>query len=192
LGPSLALQALIRQQLIRIKKNPMQAEQLKALQGAVKQKYRDNPAAAVVQLHSRGTIHLEPLTCRVETVRGAVDAGLHSAAGGDGQGACSGDMLLDALVACAGVTLSAVASAMSIPLRGGTITATGEMDFRGTLGVSKETPVGLTKINLQFSLDTDAPREQIEKLIQLTERYCVIYQTLKQPPALTSSLEIRA
>lgn len=170
----------------------MQAEHLKALQSPIKQRYRDNPESAVVKLKSRGTIQFDSLTCRVETIRGAIDAGLHPAAGGDGSGACSGDMLLDALVACAGVTLSAVATAMNIPLRAGTIAAEGEMDFRGTLGVNKETLVGLAKIRLHFSLDTDATREQVEKLIQLTERYCVIFQTLKQPPALSTSFEIVA
>jgi uncharacterized OsmC-like protein len=172
--------------------NSMQAEQLKAIQSPIKQKYRDDPTSSVVQLSSRGTIHADQLVCRVETIRGGIDAGLHPAAGGDGSGACSGDMLLDALVACAGVTLSAVATAMNIQLISGTITATGEMDFRGTLGVTKEMPVGITKVNLHFALESTAPREQIDKLIQLTERYCVIYQTLRQPPAMSTSVKLNA
>lgn len=164
----------------------MDAEQLKALQSPIKQRYRDEPQAAVVELHSRGTLEPPSLVCRVQSVRGEVAAGLHSAAGGDGSGACSGDMLLDALVACAGVTLSAVATAMGIGIRGGSIEATGEMDFRGTLGIAKDVPVGLTKVRLQFELDTDADESQVDKLIQLTERYCVIYQTLQHAPALES------
>ena len=164
----------------------MDAEQLKAQQLPIKQRYRDEPQAAVVKLRSAGTLEQNSLTCTVETVRGAVEAGLHPAAGGDGSGACSGDMLLDALVACAGVTCIAVASAMGISIHGGSITAEGEMDFRGTLGVNKEIPVGLTEVRLRFTLDTDAEDAQVDKLIQLTERYCVIYQTLRHPPALHS------
>lgn len=168
----------------------MNAEQLKALQTPLKNRYRENAAAAVVKLHSKGTLQIDDVICRCETVRGPIDAGLHPAAGGDGSSACSGDMLLDSLVACAGVTLSAVATAMGIPLRGGTISAEGEMDFRGTLAVNKETPVGLTKIRLHFDLETDAPTEQVNKLIQLTERYCVIFQTLKNPPAISTSIDM--
>ena len=170
----------------------MNADELKALQIPVKEQYRHDPQAAVVKLHSRGKLQVPQLVCNVETSRGKVDAGLHAAAGGDGSGACSGDMLLDSLVACAGVTLGAVATSLGIAVRGGTITAEGEMDFRGTLGVSKDTPVGITKIQLQFDLDTDATSEQIEKLIKLTERYCVIFQTLKQPPSLSTSVTAKA
>jgi uncharacterized OsmC-like protein len=166
----------------------MNAEQLKALQAPIKERYRQEPKAAVVALHSRGTLQPGNLVCRVETVRGGIDAGLHAAAGGDGTGACSGDMLLDSLVACAGVTLTAVATALGVNLRGGTITAEGKMDFRGTLGIDKETRVGITDIQLHFTLDTDAAPEQIDKVIKLTERYCVIYQTLKQPPAMSTSV----
>lgn len=165
----------------------MNADELRALQAPLKNRYREEPDAAVVTLRSRGELSVSDLVCRVETVRGKVAAGLHRAAGGDGTGACSGDMLLDSLVACAGVTLSAVATAMGVPLRGGTLTAEGEMDFRGTLGVSKDTPVGITAIRLHFALDTDAPADQIEKLIKMTERYCVIFQTLRQPPAMETS-----
>ena len=165
----------------------MNAEQLKARQAPIKDRYRSDPQAALVKLHSRGTLQPNDLICRVETVRGGIDAGLHSAAGGDGLTACSGDMLLDSLVACAGVTLSAVATALGVNLRGGMITAEGVMDFRGTLGVNKDTPVGITSIELHFALDTDATPEQLEKLIKLTERYCVIFQTLKQPPAMKTT-----
>lgn len=170
----------------------MNAEKLKALQTPIKDRYRQDPQAAVVKLHSRGTLQADNLVCRVDTGRELIDAGLHRAAGGDGSGACSGDMLLDSLVACAGVTLSAVATALGISLRAGTITAEGEMDFRGTLGVSKDTPVGITGIRLQFALETDASAEQVEKLIKLTERYCVIYQTLRQPPTLNTSVSTAA
>jgi uncharacterized OsmC-like protein len=164
----------------------MQAEQLKALQAPIKQRYRDEPQSAVVTVRSTGTLDPPTLMCRVETVGGQVAAGLHPAAGGDGSGACSADMLLDALVACAGVTLNAVSTSMGIDLRGGSITAEGEMDFRGTLGINKEVPVGLSKVRLTFILDTDADAAQVDKLIQLTERYCVIYQTLQHTPALSS------
>jgi uncharacterized OsmC-like protein len=166
----------------------MNAEQLKALQAPIKARYRDQPGSAVVKLHSRGTLLVDDLACRVETSRDAIDAGLHSAAGGDGTKACSGDMLLDSLVACAGVTLSAVATALGIPIRGGTISAEGEMDFRGTLGISKDVPVGITNVKLHFQLDTDASSEQLDKLIKLTERYCVIYQTLCQPVAVNTTV----
>jgi uncharacterized OsmC-like protein len=166
----------------------MNVEQLKGLQAPLKDQYRREPQTAVVKLHSQGSLQPANLVCRVRTGQGEVDAGLHPAAGGDGSTACSGDMLLDSLVACAGVTLTAVATAMGITLRGGTITAEGEMDFRGTLGVSRDAPVGITKIELRFALESDASTEQIEKLIQLTERYCVIYQTLRQPPALSTSV----
>jgi uncharacterized OsmC-like protein len=165
----------------------MNAEQLRARQAPIKDRYREDPSAAVVALHSRGVLEAGSLVCRVETIRGGIDAGLHPAAGGDGSGACSGDMLLDSLVACAGVTLTAVATALGVNLRGGTITAHGTMDFRGTLGIDKQTPVGITNIELRFELDTDAAQDQIDKLLKLTERYCVIYQTLKQPPSISAN-----
>ena len=164
----------------------MEAEQLKAKQAPIKQRYRDEPRSAVVTVRSMGTLDPPSLMCRVATAGGEVAAGLHPAAGGDGSGACSGDMLLDALVACAGVTLNAVSTSMGIEIRGGCITAEGEMDFRGTLGISKEVPVGLTGIRLRFKLDTDAEAAQVDKLIELTERYCVIYQTLQHPITLDS------
>lgn len=164
----------------------MDAEQLRALQAPLKQRYRDEPQSAVVTVRSTGILDPASFMCRVATAGGEVAAGLHPAAGGDGSGACSGDMLLDALVACAGVTLNAVSTAMGIAVRGGSITAEGEMDFRGTLGISKDVSIGLAKVRLQFKLDTDAAEAQVDKLIQLTERYCVIYQTLQHAPALDS------
>jgi uncharacterized OsmC-like protein len=166
----------------------MTADELRALQAPVKARYKDDPASAQWTLTGRGTLRGETLVCSVESDLGPIDAGLHPATGGDGEAACSGDMLLQALVACAGVTLQAVAAAMSIPLRGGTVSAEGKLDFRGTLGVSKEVPVGFESIRLNFQLDTDAAPEQLATLLKLTERYCVVYQTLKSPPVLTARL----
>lgn len=162
----------------------MTAEELKALQAPLKNHYREEPLSAVRVHRAEGSIGEETITCTVKSWKGPVEAGLHPAAGGDGSWACSGEMLLEALVACAGVTLKAVATALSIPLRGGKVIAEGELDFRGTLGVSKETPVGFKSIRLWFQLDSDAPPEQLDKLVQLTERYCVIYQTLNTPPEI--------
>ncbi len=167
---------------------PLTAEQLRGLQAPLKERYRADPASAVVTLHARGSLG-QDIRCTVDTPRGPVASGLHPATGGTGELACSGDMLLEALVACAGVTLRAVATAMGVPVRGGTISAEGDLDFRGTLGVSKEAPVGFRSIRLHFDLDSDAPPEQLSKLIQLTERYCVIYQTLAQPPELAVVVE---
>jgi uncharacterized OsmC-like protein len=164
----------------------MKAEELKALQAPVKARYRDEPAAALVTLKARGALG-EGVTCKVETGRALVEAGLHPATGGDGLALCSGDMLLEALVGCAGVTLRAVATALDIPVRGGMVTAEGDLDFRGTLGVSKEAPVGFKTVRLHFDLDTDATTEQLATLLKLTERYCVVYQTLRQSPALAAS-----
>ena len=166
----------------------MTADELRALQAPVKARYKDDPAAAMLVLKASGKLQGENLICRVLTDLGPIDAGLHPATGGDGLSACSGDMLLQSLVACAGVTLQAVACAMSIPLRGGTVSAEGDLDFRGTLGVSKEVPIGFKAIRLTFDLDTDATAEQLATLMKLTERYCVIYQTLKTPPAITAAL----
>ena len=164
----------------------MTADELRALQAPVKARYKDDPAVAQLTLTARGTLTGENLVCAVETEAGTIAAGLHPATGGDGRSACSGDMLLQSLVACAGVTLQAVATAMSIPLRGGTVSAEGDLDFRGTLGVSKEVPIGFKAIRLNFHLDTDATPEQLATLLKLTERYCVIYQTLKNPPQITA------
>ena len=166
----------------------MNADQLRALQAPVKQRYRDNPTAALITLKAEGKLGAENITCKVETGKAFVEAGLHPATGGDGLSACSGDMLLEALVACAGVTLRAVATALGIPVRGGTVSAEGDLDFRGTLGVSKEVDVGFKEIRLSFHLDTDAAPEQLDNLLKLTKRYCVIYQTLQKPPAMSPSI----
>lgn len=162
----------------------MNADQLRALQTPLKQQYRDTPDSAVIHLRREGRVG-EGITCSVDTGKALVRAGLHPAGGGDGSSACSGDMLLEALVACAGVTLNAVATALGIGLRDALITAEGDIDMRGTLGVAKDAPVGFKNIHLRFALDTDASAEQQQKLIQLTERYCVIYQTLQHKPELT-------
>ena len=160
----------------------IEGDALRTMQAPLKERYRENPDAAVVTLRASGDISLEGVTCSVRTSRALIEAGLHPATGGDGMAACSGDMLLEALVACAGVTLNAVASALGIELRGGEVTAAGDLDFRGTLGVDREAPVGFRAIRLGFALDTDADDETLERLIRLTERYCVIYQTLTSPP----------
>ena len=165
----------------------MNAEELRTLQKPYKEKYRNAPEAARISLRAQGRLG-EGLTCKVETGKALVAAGLHPATGGSGASACSGDMLLEALVACAGVTLNSVATALGIALRDATIHAEGDLDFRGTLGVDKAAPVGFTAIRLRFDLDTDAPRDQIDKLKQLTERYCVVYQTLRQPPEIETYL----
>ena len=162
----------------------MNAEQLKALQAPLKQKYKERPQAALITLNARSRIG-EGITCRLETGRALVEAGLHPATGGDGLSACSGDMLLEALVACAGVTLRAVATALGIELRDATVSAEGDLDFRGTLAVERSTPVGFQAIRLKFDLDTDASPEQRASLMKLTERYCVVYQTLTKPPQIS-------
>ena len=166
----------------------MESIELRELQAPLKERYRTQPEAALVTLRTQGRLGAESLTCKVETGRALVEAGLHPATGGDGLSACSGDMLLEALVACAGVTLSAVATALNISLRGGTVSAEGDLDFRGTLGVSREAPVGFRDIRLRFDLDTDAPADKVESLIKLTERYCVVYQTLRTPAKLALSV----
>jgi uncharacterized OsmC-like protein len=164
----------------------MNADELKALQAPLKQKYRDEPIAAVVTLRAEGHT-TQGVTCKVDTGRALVEAGLHPATGGDGLSACSGDMLLQALVACAGVTMAAVATALGIELRGGRLRAEGDLDFRGTLGVDREAPVGFRAIRLEAELDSDAEPEQLATLMRLTERYCVVYQTLSRPPEITIS-----
>jgi uncharacterized OsmC-like protein len=162
----------------------MNADELRAAQAPLKAQYKTEPAAAIVTLAARGGVETTAQVCHVETFLGSCPTGLHRAAGGDGSKACSGDMLLQALVGCAGVTLGAVATAMGITVKAATIRAEGELDFRGTLGVSREAPVGFRSIKLQFDLDTDAPPESVAKLLQLTERYCVVFQTLQHPPTL--------
>ena len=166
----------------------MDAEELRALQTPLKERYRAEPAAALVTLRARGSLGEAGVSCRVETGRALVEAGLHPATGGDGRAACSGDLLLEALVACAGVTLKAVATALALPLAGGTVSAEGDLDFRGTLGVAKNVPVGFQAIRLRFDLDTAATQEQLDSLLRLTERYCVVYQTLKRPASVTVTL----
>jgi uncharacterized OsmC-like protein len=165
----------------------MNAAELRDLQAPLKQRYRDEPGAARITLAARGTLD-EGVACSVETGKVLVQAGLHPATGGDGLSACSGDMLLQALVACAGVTLRAVATALDIPVHGGTVMAEGDLDFRGTLGVSRDTPVGFADIRLRFELDTDATPEQLQNLLKLTERYCVVYQTLRRAPEVAITL----
>ncbi len=158
----------------------MNADELRSLQAPLKTQYRERPETALVTLRAEGRTS-EGISCKIETGKARVEAGLHPATGGDGLSACSADMLLEALVGCAGVTLRAVATALAIPLRGATIQAEGDLDFRGTLGVSKDVPVGFREIRLRFDLDTDATEEQIATLLRLTERYCVVYQTLAHP-----------
>ena len=162
----------------------MDATQLKSLQAPLKDRYKADPAAAMVTLRAEGRA-LEGVSCKVQTGKALVEAGLHPATGGDGTQACSGDMLLEALVACAGVTLRAVATAIGVELRDARVVAEGDLDFRGTLGVAKGAPVGFTNLRLIFELDTAAPEDQLATLIRLTERYCVVLQTLKIPPAIT-------
>ncbi len=161
----------------------MKAEGLKSLQAPLKDKYRQQPEAAQITLRAEGRLG-EDITCKIETGKAPVTAGLHPATGGDGLSACSGDMLLEALVGCAGVTLNAVATALGIELRNAKVRAEGELDFRGTLGISKDVPVGFERIRLRFDLDTDASAEQVATLIRLTERYCVVYQTLNRAPKI--------
>ena len=167
----------------------MKAEELKSLQAPIKQRYRNEPKAASITLRAKGKIG-EGVTCNVQTGKALVEAGLHPATGGTGLSACSGDMLLESLVACAGVTLRAVAAALDIPLRDATVRAEGDLDFRGTLAVSREVPVGFQQIRLRFDLDTDANAEQVATLLRLTERYCVVYQTLNQPPKIDISRRV--
>ena len=170
---------------------PLSAEQLKSIQGPLKDQYRADPGSALITLRATGRA-AAGLSCKVETGRAIVEAGLHPATGGDGSLACSGDMLLEALVACAGVTLRAVATAIGVDLRDANITAEGDLDFRGTLGVAKDAPVGFQRIRLRFELATGAPAEQVATLIRLTERYCVVYQTLRQSPAIEISTAVTA
>ena len=165
----------------------MNSEQLRLLQQPLKERYRNDPSAALITLRAQGRIG-EGVTCNVETGQMLVQAGLHPATGGTGLGACSGDMLLQALVACAGVTLNAVATALGIQLRGGQLTAEGDLDFRGTLGVDKEAPVGFRAIRLRITVESDAAPQDLEKLLRLTERYCVVYQTLRNSPGLEVSI----
>lgn len=159
----------------------MDAAALRAIQAPIKDRYKSNPEAACITLRAHGTLD-EGIACKVETGRSLALAGLHPATGGTGLELCSGDMLLEALVACAGVTLKAVATALEIPLKSGTVSAEGDLDFRGTLGVAKDAPVGFAEIRLAFDVETDAPQEKLDHLLKLTERYCVVYQTIRSGP----------
>ena len=167
----------------------MTPDELRALQAPLKTRYREDPSAAVVTLRASGELGAENVTCKVTTGRALVEAGLHPATGGTGLQACSGDMLLEALAACAGVTLRAVATALEIPVRGGTVEVEGDLDFRGTLGVSKEAPVGFREIRMRLNLDSDASPDQLATLHKLTERYCVVLQTLRSSPAIATEIE---
>ena len=167
----------------------MDATALRALQAPLKDQYRTSPEAAVITLRAQGTLDDQNIACKVETGRALAVAGLHPATGGSGAELCSGDMLLEALVACAGVTLKAVATALEISLRRGVVKAEGDLDFRGTLGVDKAAPVGFRAIRLSFEISSDAPQEKLDQLLKLTERYCVVYQTLRSPPALSAVVE---
>ena len=166
----------------------MDALSLRALQAPIKERYRADAEAAVITLRAQGTLDAEKIACKVETGRALALAGLHPASGGSGAELCSGDMLLEALVACAGVTLKAVSTALEIPVRQGTVKAEGDLDFRGTLGVDKEAPVGFAEIRLRFDVDTDAPQDKLDLLLKLTERYCVVYQTIKNGPKVSVSM----
>lgn len=167
----------------------MDAAQLRATQAPIKDRYKTDPKSAMIKLTARGSIENEGIACKVETGRALAIAGLHPATGGSGLELCSGDMLLEALVACAGVTLKSVATAIEVPLKKGDVTAEGDLDFRGTLGVDKEAPVGFAEIRLRFDVDTDAPQDKLDLLLKLTERYCVVYQTIRNGPKVSVSMQ---
>ena len=167
----------------------MDANELRAMQAPLKDKYRETPEAGIVTLKARGELDDQHIACKVETGRALAVAGLHPATGGSGLELCSGDMLLEALVACAGVTLKSVATAVEVPLKTGNVIAEGDLDFRGTLGVDKEAPVGFEEIRLRFEVGTDAPQDKLDLLLKLTERYCVVYQTIKHGPQVSVSMK---
>jgi uncharacterized OsmC-like protein len=166
----------------------MDAQALRAMQAPIKDRYKAEPQAAVITLKASGTLDDSNIACKVETGRALAVAGLHPATGGSGLELCSGDMLLEALVACAGVTLKAVSTALDVPLRSGKVSAEGDLDFRGTLGVAKDAPVGFREIRLTFTVDTDAPQEKLDQVLKLTERYCVVYQTIRNGPPVAIKL----
>ena len=166
----------------------MDAAELRAIQAPIKERYKNDPKAGLITLKAKGSLDDTNITCKVETGRALAIAGLHPATGGTGMELCSGDMLLEALVACAGVTLKAVSTALEIPLRTATVAAEGDLDFRGTLGVAKDAPVGFAQVRLRFEVDTDAPQEKLDQLLKLTERYCVVYQTIKSGPPVEVTL----
>ena len=166
----------------------MDAAELRATQAPIKDRYKSDPGAAMITLKAKGSIDHDGIACKVETGRALAMAGLHPATGGSGLELCSGDMLLEALVACAGLTLKSVATAVEIPLKTGDVIAEGDLDFRGTLGVDKEAPVGFSEIRLRFDVDTDAPQDKLDLLLKLTERYCVVYQTIKNGPRVSVTM----
>jgi uncharacterized OsmC-like protein len=166
----------------------MDAAELRAMQAPIKDRYKSEPGAALITLKAKGTLDDSNIACKVETGRALAVAGLHPATGGSGLELCSGDMLLEALVACAGVTLKAVSTALAIPLKSATVSAEGDLDFRGTLGVDKEAPVGFRQIRLRFDVDTDVPQDKLDQLLKLTERYCVVYQTIAKGPPVDIKL----
>ena len=166
----------------------MESNALRALQAPLKDRYKSDPKSATITLKAKGALDDAQIACKVETGRALATAGLHPATGGSGLELCSGDMLLEALVACAGVTLKAVSTALDIPLRSGVVSAEGDLDFRGTLGVAKDAPVGFAQIRLRFNVDTDAPQDKLDQLLKLTERYCVVYQTIKSGPPVEVKL----
>jgi uncharacterized OsmC-like protein len=167
----------------------MDAAGLRAMQAPIKERYKADPKAGWITLKAKGSLDDTNIACKVETGRALAVAGLHPATGGSGMELCSGDMLLEALVACAGVTLKAVSTALEIPLKSATVSAEGDLDFRGTLGVAKDAPVGFAEIRLRFDVDTEAPQDKLDQLLKLTERYCVVYQTIKSGPPVTVSLQ---
>jgi len=167
----------------------MDATELRAMQAPIKDRYKSDPGAALITLKAKGSLDDQNIACKVETGRALAVAGLHPATGGSGMELCSGDMLLEALVACAGVTLKAVSTALAIPLKSGTVAAEGDLDFRGTLGVDKEAPVGFRQIRLRFDVETDAPQDKLDQLLKLTERYCVVYQTIAKGPPVDIKMQ---
>jgi uncharacterized OsmC-like protein len=167
----------------------MDATELRAMQAPIKDRYKSDPGAALITLKAKGSLDDQNIACKVETGRALAVAGLHPATGGSGMELCSGDMLLEALVACAGVTLKAVSTALAIPLKSGTVSAEGDLDFRGTLGVDKEAPVGFRQIRLRFDVETDAPQDKLDQLLKLTERYCVVYQTIAKGPPVDIKMQ---
>jgi len=167
----------------------MEAADLRALQAPIKERYKTDPKSAIITLKARGSLDDQAIACKVETGRALAVAGLHPGTGGSGHELCSGDMLLEALVACAGVTLKAVSTALEMPLKSATVSAEGDLDFRGTLGVAKDAPVGFAEIRLRFDVETDAPQDKLDQLLKLTERYCVVYQTIRCGPPVSVKLQ---
>ena len=169
----------------------MDAAELRAMQAPIKERYKGDPDAALITLKAKGSLDDTSIACKVETGRALAVAGLHPATGGSGMELCSGDMLLEALVACAGVTVKAVSTAIGLNVKSGTVSAEGDLDFRGTLGVAKDAPVGFREIRLRFALDTDATQEQLDQLLKLTERYCVVYQTISSGTACNAVMQLK-